>query len=166
MAKSSNLGVNGARLGFAMKAKSQAQNTAHCWDSPLIGSMSPVSAHSHRTLLIVDDDRSVCRALTRLLGRSFDEVLSAGSSGDAASILQKSRVTHLICDYCLGRDEPLGVELVPGWRADHPSIQCAVIFTGNDIGSIRIPIGVDAVLPKSAEPSDLMAIFERSSHKS
>ena len=144
-----------------MKSKSSSRQAGVQLQSPVIGSMATSPHLANRTLLIVDDDRAVCRALTRLLGRSFETVMSAGSSGDAASILSTSSVTHLICDYWLGRDEPLGVDLVPYWRAHHPSIQCAVIFTGNDIGSIRVPLGVDAVLPKSAEPSDLMAIFDR-----
>lgn len=116
---------------------------------------------SSRVLLVVDDDRMVCKALARLLGRAFDVILTAESSKDAVSILKNSDVTHLICDYSLGRDEPLGVDLVPHWRTDHPSIQYAVIFTGNDIGSIPVPMGVDEVLPKSAAPSALIEIFDR-----
>lgn len=113
-----------------------------------------------RVLLVVDDDTNVCRALMRLLGRYFDDVVTASTSIDARSLLKKRNITHVICDYCLGKDQPLGIDLIPRWREEHPSIRHAVIFTGNDLDAVPQVLGVDKVVSKSTPPRALVATLD------
>ncbi len=124
--------------------------------SPVVRQIRPSSKPRRRVLLVVDDDENVCKALRRLLRRDFDEVMTAKSSSEAGSLLESKSVTHLICDYWLGRGQPLGVELIPTWRRRFPSIDRAVIFTGNEIDSIPVPLGVDRILSKSLDPMSLI----------
>ncbi|MCP4601296.1 MAG: hypothetical protein GY847_12360 [Proteobacteria bacterium] len=111
---------------------------------------------NRKILLVVDDDENISKALKRLLGRKFHEIVTAQNSGEAVLLLETRSVTHLVCDYWLGNGEPLGIDLVPAWRMKYPSIERAVIFTGNEINSIPVPFGVDEILSKSVESTPLI----------
>jgi ActR/RegA family two-component response regulator len=114
-----------------------------------------------KTLLIVDDDPGVVRALTRSMGRHFGEVLSAASSRGAASILSEKNVTHVICDQKLGDKEPLGLDLVPLWRKDHPAIERAIVMTGLDASTFDAHPAVDAIVSKLTSTGDLARLLGR-----
>ncbi|MCK9461222.1 MAG: hypothetical protein M0R80_16465 [Proteobacteria bacterium] len=94
-----------------------------------------------------------------MLGRHFDEVhvVTSGAEGDA--VLEKTRVTHLVCDQSLGEDDPPGLELVPRWRKEHPSIERAIILTGFHQASLSAGPGVDAIVSKLAETSTLLRVL-------
>jgi ActR/RegA family two-component response regulator len=112
-----------------------------------------------KTLLIVDDDPGVVRALTRAMRRHFGGVVSAATSAAAVSILSQEKVTHLICDQNLGEQEPLGLDLVPLWRRDHPSIERAIVMTGLDPGTLAAGAAVDAVVSKLTSTADLARLL-------
>lgn len=107
-------------------------------------------------LLIVDDERSVCRALSRLLDRKVKEILSATNSTEAETILRSGRVTHVICDHWFGPGQPLGTNLVTAWKAEYPTILKAVVLTGTDIHKLDAGDAVDKILPKVVDPADLI----------
>lgn len=109
-------------------------------------------------LLIVDDERSVCRALSRLLDRKVKEILSATNAMEAEVILQSGRVTHVICDHWFGPGQPLGTDLVTEWKKRYPNIQKAVVLTGTDINKLDAD-AVDAILPKVVDPADLIKML-------
>ena len=117
---------------------------------------------SKRILMIVDDTPNVGRALSRVLGRYFDEVHPLTSASEAAALLGQMPVTHVICDYCLGDGDPPGVELVPRWRREHPSIERAVILTGLDPTTLLAGPGIDAVVSKLADTEELVRIVKGS----
>jgi len=111
-------------------------------------------------LMIVDDTPNIGRALSRLLGKHFDEVHAAASASEASALLGKKPVTHIICDYCLGEGEPPGVDLVPRWRTEHPSIERAIILTGLDPTTLHASPGVDAVVSKLAGSEELLRLLK------
>ncbi len=110
-------------------------------------------------LLIVDDERSVCRALSRLLDRQVQEILSATNAREAEIILRSGRVTHVICDHWFGPGQPLGTDLVTNWKSRFPTIQKAVVLTGTDINKLDGGTAVDKILPKVVDPADLIKVL-------
>ncbi|MCP4602812.1 MAG: response regulator [Proteobacteria bacterium] len=110
-----------------------------------------------KVALIVDDEKIACSALSFFLKRHFDEVLMANDPADAEALLNKCRVTHLICDHWLGAKKPMGIDLVSKWRKQYPSINCAVILTGADVSSLCTDASVDKVLSKAAPPELLLS---------
>ncbi|MDD5306862.1 MAG: hypothetical protein PHU25_06025 [Deltaproteobacteria bacterium] len=114
-----------------------------------------------KTLLIVDDEARVAKALTRAMGRYFDEVLSAGTASIASSILAENKVTHVICDHWLGEGDPLGLDLVPEWRRSYPAIERAVIMTGLDEKTLIADSGIDAIVSKLTRSEELARVLDR-----
>jgi CheY-like chemotaxis protein len=113
-----------------------------------------------RVVLVVDDKPYVCRALARLLKYQFEEVVVANTPQQAAERLRDNSVTHVVCDCTLGPGLPCTTDLVPLWRASCPSIERVVLYSGTDLTNKYIPAEVDAVVPKSAEPRDLLKALE------
>ena len=106
-----------------------------------------------KVLLIVDDDRQVARAAKRAISPSFDAVLSTTDPHAATRILEQKKVSHVLCDLNLGLDVHgalNGFAFASLWRSAFPHLEKIVIFTGEDVCDLTIPLDVDAVLPKSA----------------
>jgi ActR/RegA family two-component response regulator len=132
------------------------------YDRPGGSNDTPSAGAARRgTLLIVDDDLAVCRALKRALGRHFDEVLLAHDPEMAERVLEACRITHLVCDFNLGPGIPLGIDLLPGWRRANPFIKRAVVFTGTDLTDHPISPLVDRVLNKADGPDRLLEALRR-----
>lgn len=114
-------------------------------------------------LLIVDDESSVCRALSRLLDSQVREILSATNPTEAEIILRSGRVTHLICDQWFGPGQPLGIDLVTKWKKSYPAMQKGIVLTGTDIRELDAGETVDKILPKVVDPDVLIqALFDSS----
>ncbi len=113
-----------------------------------------------RILLIVDDSEKVRTTLRRLLSSAFDEVFLSANPNEAEQLLGQHDISHILCDYDLGKDMPKGTELVIEWRRQYPEIGRAVILTGSDISQIDVPPEVDAIFSKTMSPRDLLAALE------
>jgi CheY-like chemotaxis protein len=111
------------------------------------------------TLLVVDDESAVCRAMRRMLRGKFDEIVTVETPADAEVVLATRQVTHIVCDQCLGPGQPEGLAIASGWRAAYPSIRKLVILTGANVKNLAALPGVDLVLPKTIDPVDLAAIL-------
>lgn len=111
------------------------------------------------TLLVVDDESAVCRAVRRLLRDKFDEIVTVETPADAETVLATRQVTHVVCDQCLGPGQPEGLAIAGGWRTSYPSIRRLVILTGADVKNLTALPGVDLVLPKTIDPVDLAAVL-------
>jgi CheY-like chemotaxis protein len=111
------------------------------------------------TLLVVDDESAVCRAMRRMLRGVFDEILTVETPADAEAVLASREVTHLVCDQCLGPGQPEGLAVASGWRTSYPSIRKLVILTGANVKNLTALPGVDHVLPKTIEPADLAKVL-------
>jgi DNA-binding NtrC family response regulator len=108
-------------------------------------------------LLIVDDESSVCRALSRMLGKRVDEIASAFSPQEAEMVLVSKEVTHLVCDHWFGMGQPLGVDLVAKWKEKYQSIQNIVLLTGTDETRLSLPTEGVRIMNKTVNPDDLIA---------
>ncbi len=111
------------------------------------------------TLLVVDDESAVCRALRRMLRGKVDRIVTAETPEDAETVLSSTSVTHLICDHYLGPGQPLGADLAAAWRGRYPSLRRVVILTGKDVEDVEPSQDIDHVLPKTTEPLQLAALL-------
>lgn len=111
-------------------------------------------------LLIVDDESTVCRALSRMLRTKVDEVISTCSPSDGETILTTKPVTHLLCDHWFGPGQPVGLQLAMKWKRMYPSIQKAVVLTGTDVTAHKTPPELDAIVSKTIAPEDLIKVLE------
>jgi DNA-binding NtrC family response regulator len=109
-----------------------------------------------RVLLVVDDELEICRMIEKTLARSFDEIHTATTTAEAEPVLKTNTVTHLIVDLYLGKDEPLGNDLIQSWRARYSSIQFAALFTGSSVDDKPDYEGVDGFYRKPSELVDLI----------
>ena len=119
-----------------------------------------MKSESEFVLLIVDDERSVCRALTRLLDRQVRRIETASTPIEAEIILRSGHITHVICDHWFGPGQPLGIDLVSNWKKNFPSILRAVVLTGMDISKLPSAPGVDRILPKVVDPDELIEVLD------
>ena len=116
-----------------------------------------------RVVLLIDDEPDITTLFRRVLKRSFDEVHVALSGKEAAEILQRNTVTHVVTDFFLGADEPQGTVLVAQWRALYPSIRFAAVFTGRvSTKEIDGLPGIDAVFAKPGGFEELISVLSSS----
>lgn len=106
-------------------------------------------------VLVVDDSESVRKSLSRVLSGTFERVLTAANPDEAEIHFAEHEVTHVVCDQVLGKNLPVGTDLVPDWRNRFSSIRSAVILTGSPLSEILRVDGVDAVLAKPASAAEL-----------
>ena len=111
-------------------------------------------------LLVVDDESSVCRALSRMLKKDVDEILTAFSPQEAETVLDSRKITHLICDHWFGQGQPLGLDLAAKWKKEHTSLRRVIVLTGTDITRLTAPPGVNEILAKTARADELAAALD------
>ncbi|MBN2802531.1 MAG: hypothetical protein JXR91_05520 [Deltaproteobacteria bacterium] len=104
------------------------------------------------TLLIIDDESSVRRALSRVLSTRADTILTAATITDALLIMETNNISHVICDHLLGPGQPTGIEAAVNWKKQFPTIQNLLILTGSRAFLAVPPEGIDAVIPKTTDP--------------
>ena len=112
------------------------------------------------SVLVLDDDVLICRALSRLLKRSFDRVYTACTGSEARRILRSHTVHFLLCDFDLGPNECDGTVLTAQLRAQFPTIRHAAIFSGETPGHVPSCEAADAIWQKGSAVmhlSDLIA---------
>lgn len=126
---------------------------------PLQTLAAPV-AKTTRRLLIVQQNAFVARSLSRYLQRLFEAVHVASSEAEAECILRDPQrtPTDLVCGQFLGTGNRSGLELIPSWRSEFPTLRRVVLATGADNVPVRPP-GVDAVHLKPGTPSELALLL-------
>ncbi|HCF62431.1 MAG TPA: hypothetical protein DFS52_31125 [Myxococcales bacterium] len=102
-----------------------------------------------RVLLVIEDEPSVGALFGLHLKGHFDAVFAVGCEAEAEAVLASQAVTHLVSDYHLGREHPLGTTLVARWRGRWPAIRYAAILSGEDLSAHSRP-GVDEMFLKPA----------------
>jgi DNA-binding NtrC family response regulator len=109
------------------------------------------------TLLIIDDAPDICRMLERNLRNVFPVIYTASNAAEAEPLLEAEPITHVICDLFLGPEEPLGHELMRGWRKRKSNIQYVALFTGSTLEDRNSYDGIDDLFIK---PDGIMDIIE------
>jgi len=98
-----------AKVRSPSPAPARRQNPA---DSPTrtVVSDTDTSPRQHGTLLLIDDDRSVRRALSRTLSRSWRVLLASGSK-EARALARREPVDVVLCDMHLLQEDAVDVLL-------------------------------------------------------
>lgn len=96
-------------------------------NSPNQSALPPPRA---RSVLVVDDDAFVRRAVTSTLERVGHEVLVAANAQEATALLQMHAVDVLLADFDLGPDSDSGAQLIASAMAAHPCL-VACLITGD-----------------------------------
>jgi CheY-like chemotaxis protein len=92
-----------------------------------------MAAHFPGTILVIDDEPSVLRALTRLLGRDGYRVGTARNGRDALTQLQAQAYDVIVCDLRMPElDGPAFYTLL---TRQYPALRQRVIFLTGDAGS-------------------------------
>ncbi len=119
-----------------------------------------MTTQTPRIGLVVDDSAMIVKAISRTLGKSFDQFYGATSPAEAEAILQTHPVSHLVCDFDLGGEYPVGTDLIQKWRSLYPGIVRAIIYSGSQPSLISTTPEVDAVLEKPSPLSAMKAALQ------
>ena len=76
---------------------------------------------TRKAVLVVDDSDQICRMMKRRLAPFFEKVFTAGDPEEATQILEEHEVSHILCDFDLGRHR--------GGGCDRPSL-CEAVAPG------------------------------------
>ena len=87
----------------------------------------PTPTGGARPLLIVDDDATFVRVLTRALTSRGFEVITAGSAEEARTLSQRHQPRHCVLDLKLGEEN--GLRLIPELRELVPDVRI-LLLTG------------------------------------
>ena len=87
----------------------------------------PIPTGGARPLLIVDDDATFVRVLTRALTSRGFEVITAGSADEARTLSQRHQPRHCVLDLKLGEEN--GLRLIPELRELVPDVRI-LLLTG------------------------------------
>ena len=100
--------------------------------------------------------------LSRVLKKYASHVYVAATPAEAKSILRDHSVNFVVCDFNLGEEAPSGVELIEDLRGEFSGIERAVIFSGEDRGSIPPSPTTDQVLHKTQDLEQLCDLIRQS----
>ncbi len=110
-------------------------------------------AKTKRTMLIVDDDRSILRVFTRILEKK-------GYAKDALSQIERNRFSAALIDVRLPDME--GTDLLPRIQETSPET-VKIVFTGSpgvEASTEAAKKNMDAFLIKPVSPDVLLSILE------
>lgn len=110
-------------------------------------------------ILIIDDDRTVQTALTKMLEKQGYEVLSASNGEDGLSQAQQFRPAMIICDWMMPRLN--GLEVCRRIKAD-PTLSTTFFILLTSLGSVAdrvkgLDAGADDFIAKPIEQNELNA---------
>jgi DNA-binding NtrC family response regulator len=112
-----------------------------------------------RSILIIDDNPSILRTLTRLLSREGYEMYSAQTGKEASEKLSTKKFDAALIDVGLG--ETLGTDLLPLMGKMAPSM-LKIVFTGTPMSEGTLEEAMkraDVFLLKPVKPETLIGIL-------
>lgn len=113
-----------------------------------------------KTMLIVDDDRSILRVFTRVLERKGYTVTAVENGKDALRQIEKNHFSAALIDVRLPDME--GTELLPKIQETSPGT-VKIVFTGSptvEASTEAAKKSMDAFLLKPVKPEVLLRILE------
>jgi two-component system, NtrC family, response regulator len=112
-------------------------------------------------ILIIDDDREMCRMMSRQLGYMGHQVTEAYRIRDGLKILQKSTFDVLILDVCL--PDGHGIDALPKIKAspDSPEVIVLTGFLNINDAETSMKSGVWDYLQKPLVLNDIQIVLER-----
>jgi len=112
-----------------------------------------------KTVLVVDDDRSILRTFTRILQRAGYSTETAENGKEALDKIQARNYDAALIDVVLGDSN--GLDLLPKIEENSPKT-VKIIVTGADSTEKRDEAcrnGADAYLTKPVNPEMLLDVF-------
>jgi len=113
-----------------------------------------------KSVLIVDDDRSILRTFTRILQRAGFNTETAENGKEALVKIQTKNYDIALIDVILGDSN--GLDLLPRIQETSPKT-IKIVITGADTSEKKDEAcrnGADAFLTKPVDPVILLGIFE------
>jgi DNA-binding response OmpR family regulator len=115
-------------------------------------------------ILIIDDDPSICRLLTRTLSRAGHEVIEASDGREGAELFRAHRPQVVITDIVMPKQE--GIETILELRRDAPTTPIIAISGGGQTQGMTYldfasKLGADAVLSKPFRPTELVQLVSK-----
>ena len=124
-----------------------------------------------KNILLVDDDKSILRILTRILQKQGYTVHTAETGREAEDMISNQSYDLALIDVKLPDTD--GVDLLPKMQVARPNMIKIILtgFASMDNGIKALNAGADAYLVKPVEPTELLKILkekfeERSKTKS
>jgi DNA-binding NtrC family response regulator len=117
----------------------------------------------HR-ILVVDDEPSILFAMTDYLERIGHKVDSAHGATEALILLAATRYAVVIADLRLSATQQSdGLDLLAHVRSRFPTARTILLtaYDGPETQQEALRLGVDALLSKSLDLSDVAAIVQR-----
>ena len=114
-----------------------------------------------KSILVVDDERSITSALELILSESGFQVLTAHNFAEAAKALSDTDVDLVITDFCL--PDATGIDLIIHIKKRTPDRE-VILMTGHgslDITIEAIKCGAYYYLEKPCTPDRLLALVDR-----
>ena len=112
-----------------------------------------------KTVLVVDDDKSILRTFTRILQRAGYQTETAGNGKEALEKIQTRNYDIALVDIILG--DSSGLDLLPKIEENSPKT-VKIMITGVDTTEKRDEAcknGADAYLTKPVNPITLLSVF-------
>jgi DNA-binding NtrC family response regulator len=113
-----------------------------------------------RTVLLIDDDKSILRTFSRILQRAGYKTETAESGTEALPKIQEHCYDIALIDIVLG--DSSGLDLLPKIEEASPKT-IKIVVTGADTTERRSEAhknGADAYLTKPVNPETLLSVFE------
>ena len=113
-----------------------------------------------RTVLLVDDDRSILRTFARILQRAGFQTETAENGEEALKKIQTNSYDIALIDIVLGDSN--GLDLLPKIKETSPNT-IKIMITGADTNERRgeaCKNGADAYLTKPVTPEELLNVFQ------
>jgi DNA-binding NtrC family response regulator len=117
-------------------------------------------SENKRSILIIDDNPSILRTMTRVLSREGYDLYTAQTGKEASEKLSTKKFDVALIDVSLG--ETLGTDLLPLMNKVAPSM-LKIIFTGTPMsgGTLdEVNRGADLLLLKPVKPETLIGILK------
>ena len=115
-----------------------------------------------RILLVIEDEPAIASLFRRRLGVHFEELHLVRTRSDAEAILERVTVTHVVCDFHLGPQEPPASARIGEWRARWPAIRYTAMLSGSQLVPLSGIPGIDEVFLK---PAGFESLVERLSQR-
>jgi DNA-binding response OmpR family regulator len=126
------------------------------------------------TILIIDDEPEVCRAMTQVLARAGFSVTAVSAAAEGIAAFEREPADIVITDVIMPKIH--GIDVIKSIRAGSPTVRIIAISGGGNFGPLghqpgaitthaylaaAIKAGADEVLTKPFDKHDLLAAVRR-----
>ena len=118
-----------------------------------------------RTILIVDDDPTICSELQKELKRNFFPTFTAGNSKDAIEILSKNKIDIILLDIFMPDVD--GLDMLKKVKSKWPSVEVIIItgYSSQDVAIKALRRGAIDYLEKPINYEELNTSIGRAMEK-